>query len=242
MFYPFGDEWLRCSELLSRRDIRFVINTELLYQHLIQNGLGHLKGRSVWFEPAFPEKVFGKRGQDGRYTQKRKLFFYARPNNLRNLFYRGIEVLDRVVREGLLDPEKWDVIFVGKDIPKLKLGGVLEPEIIPTMNWQAYGKLISSIDVGFCLMCTPHPSYPPLDLAAAGAVVVTNRFGLKRDLHKYSDNIQCVDLDVESLVKGLLWAVERSHSRGERAESGVNHLSKTWQASLTETVNFLANV
>ena len=33
------------------------------------------------------------------------------------------------------------------------------------------------MDLGLSLMASPHSSYPPLDLAAAGAVVVTNTFG-----------------------------------------------------------------
>ena len=56
-------------------------------------------------------------------------------------------------------------------------------------------------------MYTPHPSYPPLDLAASGAVVVTNRFGNKRDLSNYSANLICADLDQNALVDALRQAV-----------------------------------
>ena len=52
-------------------------------------------------------------------------------------------------------------------------------------------------------MDTPHPSYPPLDLAASGAVVVTNRHGRKTSLCQYSENIVCVDPTVEALKAGI---------------------------------------
>jgi O-antigen biosynthesis protein len=238
MFYPYGDEWLRCSEVMGRRDIRLVVNTELLYRHLLENGFAHLTQNAVWFEPAFPKKMFAARV--GHQKNKRKLFFYARPNNLRNLFYRGIEVLDKAVSEGVIDPAKWDVFFLGKDIPKLKLGGVLEPIILPTMGWREYGEFISNIDVGFCLMCTPHPSYPPLDLAAAGAYVLTNRFGLKHDLSRYSTNIMCADLSVHGLLDGLRSVLARAQTGQARAEvADSKHMPSSWTDSLANVVEFL---
>jgi hypothetical protein len=181
MFYPHGDDWLRCQELLSRRDIRFIINTEMLYRHFLASGFDHFEQQAIWFEPAFPMQSFRPQSEKNS-GEKLKLFFYARPNNLRNLFYRGIEVLDRAVAQGVLDPDLWDICFVGKDVPRLRLGGKIEPTVLPTMGWKEYGAFIASVDVGLCLMATPHPSYPPLDLAVAGALVVTNQFGLKKDL------------------------------------------------------------
>ena len=35
MFYPYGDERLRCSETLRDPDVRFVVNTEALFRHLV---------------------------------------------------------------------------------------------------------------------------------------------------------------------------------------------------------------
>jgi len=240
MFYPYGDEWLRCQELLSRQDIRFIVNTHLLYRHFLASGLEHMERQGVWFEPAFPtrppnESAIRKSGE------KLKFFFYARPNNLRNLFYRGIEVLNQAVTEGALDPARWDVYFVGKDIPKLKLGGVMEPIVLPTMGWKDYGDFVASVDLGFCLMSTPHPSYPPLDLAVAGALVLTNQFGLKQDLSEYSGRISCVPLDTGSLVKGLRQALEHAERERKtgRPQGTYHHLSTSWTDSLAAVVERL---
>jgi O-antigen biosynthesis protein len=239
MFYPHGDDWLRCNELLERRDIRFLVNTELLYRHFIQTGLEHFRAHAEFFEPAFPASAFraSARKVDGSEPGKRRLFFYARPHNLRNLFYRGIEALDEAVSRGVIDPQQWEVVFIGKDVPPVSLGGLLQPLILPPMSWKDYGAFVRSVDLGFCLMATPHPSYPPLDLAASGAVVITNRFGLKQDLSTYSDNIIVSGASVAELVAGLEQGVQLAADTDLRARNyAMNRLSRSWSESLADAV------
>ena len=239
MFYPYGDDWVRCNELLLRSDIRFVINTELLYRHLLASGLDHLEARAVWFEPAFPLPAIPNQVAKTA-VGKRKLFFYARPNNLRNLFYRGLEVLDRAVVEGVIDPEKWEVLFVGNNVPKVWLGDRLEPTVLPPMGWRNYGEFISQVDAGFCLMATPHPSYPPLDLASAGAFVLTNKFGLKQNLRKYSDRIVCSELDTEALLEGMRTVIGLAQDGTKKLEEGDTRVSRSWKIALADVVEYLS--
>ena len=61
----------------------------------------------------------------------------------------------------------------------MELPGGVRPTVWSKLPWSKYAELVSTMDLGLCLMDTPHPSYPPLDLAAAGAVVVTNTHGSK---------------------------------------------------------------
>lgn len=228
MFYPYGDDWIRCSEVLARTDIRFFINTELLFDHLVASGLTHLRECAQWFEPSFPESMFFDEPA-ARDPQKRKLFFYARPHNVRNLFYRGLEVLDNAVSKNVIDPDRWEIVWVGKDVPRVSLAGRISPRVISTMGWRDYAQFIRSTDLGFCLMSTPHPSYPPFDLASSGAVVVTNRFGGKQDLSQYSSNIVMSNLDVESLTSALAEGVSLAED-GERrhAHYRANEISRSW--------------
>ena len=77
------------------------------------------------------------------------------------------------------------------------------------------------MDLGLSLMASPHSSYPPLDLAAAGAAVVTNTFGPdKRSLDQYSTNIICCDPDVASLVAGIGQGVALANDVARRS---ANH-------------------
>jgi len=227
MFYPHGDDRLRCQETISRADIRFLINTRLLHDFLVADGLKNIAQCATWFEPAFPDAVFHSNTRET--GAKRKLCFYARPNNLRNLFYRGIELLNEALLRGFLDPDKWDIVFVGKDIPRLTLACGCEPILLGTMAWDEYATFLQTVDLGVYLMATPHPSYPPLDLAASGGVVLTNRFGSKTDLSDYSENIIAADLDVESLLDGLRQALALTLDAERRERNyAASGLGRSW--------------
>ena len=90
-------------------------------------------------------------------------------------------------------------------------------------------------------MYTPHPSYPPLDLAASGAVVVTNRFANKRSLDSYSQNIVCGDLDFESMLEalstGVRLALDDTTRQANHQKSGLN---RSWRTSTSGVIRTLA--
>src|SRR4051812_28850303 len=75
MFYPFGDEHLLCARVLANKDIRFILNTRLLFDHLVASGLANIAKNGMWFEPAFPRDVYFPRARAA--GAKRKLLFYA---------------------------------------------------------------------------------------------------------------------------------------------------------------------
>jgi hypothetical protein len=228
MFYPFGDDRLRCEQILRNSDIRFLINTKLLFDHLVHDGFDNIAAQGMWFEPAFPTQVFHPSTM--KSLGKRKFFFYARPNNLRNLFYLGIEVIEQAIALQVLDLEHWEIFLVGKDIPSLTFSGGYAPIKCENLSWSEYAELVGTIDLGLSLMYTPHPSYPPLDLVASGAVVVTNRFSNKRDLSCYSANLICADLDRDSIVEALRQAVPIAKDSHVREKNYLNNgLEKDWQ-------------
>lgn len=231
MFYPFGDDRLRCEAILRNRDIRFLINTKLLFDHLSHEGFNNITAQGTWFEPAFPAQVFYPR-EKGR-DSKRKFFFYARPNNLRNLFYLGVEVIEQAIVEHVLDLDRWEIFLVGKDVPTVTFNGGYAPIRCENFSWTQYANLVGTVDLGLSLMYTPHPSYPPLDLVASGAVVVTNRFAEKRDLSGYSPNLICAELNREALVDALRQAVGIAMDSGVRERNYRNNrLLTDWQKAL----------
>lgn len=235
MFYPMDDEHRRASALLNRPDIRLIINTELLYRHLEVTGLPALAGRATWFEPAFAHKRQAIQPSD-ESARRQRLFFYARPGHPRNLYYLGLEVLQTAARRGVLDLDRWEVHFFGSNLVATSIAGM--PVIChDSVNWQAYVERLSTADAAVSLMYTPHPSYPPLDLAALGVPVLTNRFGVKQTLDRYSSSIICADCDVESLVAGLAQVLEMAGDRSARAaalrESGIE---SEWSNALAPAV------
>jgi hypothetical protein len=241
MFYPLGDEHLRCAELLAETQLTYVVNTQLLFDHLVGSGLPHLRSAGMWFEPSFPRELFHDTRSESAAAPYRFLY-YARPNNMRNLFYRGIEAIEQAMASGVLDPKEWELHFAGKDIPTLALPGGVRPRVYENLSWHAYAAMVRKMDLGLCLMYTPHPSYPPLDLAAAGAVAVTNRFGDKTDLSSYCGNIVCTDVALPSLVEGIARGAVLARDRAQRqANHRAARIGRDWRISFAAVVDSLAS-
>jgi len=239
MFYPMGDESLRCAELLEDPRLHTVINTDMLFRHFTEgpSPLPELAGRSVVFEPAFPSGLFHEDAARPVAGSKRTFLFYARPNNVRNLYWRGLEAIERSILAGTLTTDEWRFVFVGKDIGKVVLPGSPEVEIAENLSLEEYAGFIRSADLGLSLIYSPHPSYPPLDLAASGATVVTNSFGTtKVDLAGYSPNIICTEPTVDALVDGIARAVT-AVSEPHRASGDGPLLARSWTETLGPVVD-----
>jgi hypothetical protein len=236
MFYPLGDDYLRCTETLSSPDLLYLVNSEILLEHFQNDGL--VPGATA-FEPSFPESLYHPALDTRRRpADKRRFFFYARPHNARNLYWRGLEAVASAIEEGVLDPAEWDFYFAGHGNGRLSLPGGVRPIIPGPMAWADYAAFVRGMDVGLSLMYTPHPSYPPLDLVASGSVVVTNRFGLKRDLDQYSSNIICSDLDVPSLVAALRQATALAENSDLRiAQFSRSSLQRDWAISMAPALD-----
>lgn len=240
MFYPFGDERLRCEHVLRNTEIRYLVNTKLLFDHFVLESFSNIQNHAQWFEPAFPAQVFKPRC--AQRIGKRQFLFYARTqHNLRNLYYLGIEVIEAAIAQGVLDLGEWDVVLVGKDIPEIRFGQDYLPQRLENLSWQSYADLVGSVELGLSLMYTPHPSYPPLDLAASGAVVVTNQFGNKQDLGNYSRNLICVPCDKQALIEGLRQGVQLANDHATReANFRGNGLGRDWQQSFAVALDSVA--
>jgi hypothetical protein len=214
LFYGMGDDYLRCREMISDCGIQFVVNSRLLFEHLADEGFSNIAENGVWFEPAFSDTTYYR--VDRGKAPKMTFLFYARPNNQRNLYFRGVEAISGAIERGILDPHQWEIHFVGKDLSEFLLPGDIKPILSENLALPDYAALIRRTDLGLSLMYTPHPSYPPLDLAACGAVAVTNRYGRKTSLAQYSNNILCVGDDIDSLVNGIADGVALAKDREQR--------------------------
>jgi hypothetical protein len=237
-FYPEGDDSIRCAEVLDDPRITCVVNSRPLFDYLFHADDSHDRAPS-WFEPAFPAFLTPR---EESVPGKRNFIFYARPKNLRNLYYRGLEAISGAIECGHLDPAHWDFFFIGRDLHPVALPGGVRPALIENLGWHEYQQLLRRMDLGLSLMASPHSSYPPLDLAAAGAVVVTNTFGAeKRSLDQYSANIICSDPGVSTLVAGIGEGVALSQDLGRRAANhGSSRFLTDWSAVFAPICDRLA--
>jgi hypothetical protein len=238
MFYPMGDEQLLCAETLTDPEIFYAVNSEILFSHLKSEGMAP---GGVAFEPAFPSVAYYSERQ-AEEGGRRRFLFYARPNNLRNLYWRGIAAIASAIEEGVLEPDNWDFYFVGKDVPEQVLPGGVRPRIMNDAPLEEYVRIVRRADVGLSLIYTPHPSYPPFDLAASGAVVVTNRFGAaKPDLGRYSPNLLCVEPSLSGLVAGLRRAVALAEDQATRAANAARFaMPRDWVTAVAPILDYMA--
>jgi hypothetical protein len=234
-FYPLGDLYLECERIMHNVDIRFAVNSRLLWEHLEVCGFHNIKNNGNWFEPNF--KRFAKLNRSHQSTRKNRFFFYSRPSNPRNLFRTGINTINQALISKTLDPSEWEVFLVGSSIDAFAFDDGTIPKIVTGLSWTEYLDFLSSIDIGMSLMATPHPSYPPLDLASAGAIVITNKHGKKENLDEYSKNIICCDPTEEDLLQGIEKALRLINMPEQVASNFAgSSMVSSWQECLFEVV------
>lgn len=242
MFYPHGDDHLACSATLAEPFGLVVVNSQILHQHLVAgcDAIPGLSKRATYFEPAFP---YAPRSRTELHKGKRKLFFYARPHNLRNLYTTGLNLINQAVVNGVLDPAEWELHFVGNNLQSLVFDGGLEVHNHTPMPWKDYSAFLQKMDAGLSLMYTPHPSYPPIDLASMGVPVLTNKFGPKSDLRVYSDNIICANLTIPDMLDGFRKLITLAEDPSTCAANlATDQIKRDWELALVDIVEQLSRI
>src|SRR6202007_712854 len=104
---------------------------------------------------------------------------------------------------GPIDKDNWEVWAMGEKIQPIALGKGVVLNPLPWMNFDDYAKRVRTADLLLSLMLSPHPSYPPLEMAASGKLVVTNSFSVKtaERMHAFSPNIIVADPNAECIAQ-----------------------------------------
>lgn len=125
--------------------------------------------------------------------RERLMLVYGRPHVNRNAFELLCDGLFRWQQRDPIRASRWRILFLGEDFPETLVYPVQNAAVGGKVSLSDYASYLSRASVGVSLMLSPHPSYPPLEMAEAGLLTVTNRFEGK-DLSSRFDNI--VSLDV----------------------------------------------
>lgn len=232
-FYNFGGEHLLCSQMMQDDNIDYIVNSKYLYDYFRQYEK-HIVEHGCYFEPAFPESLYKK----NTFTPKAKykLFFYARPNNPRNLYSVGVYLLNRAVERGILDTDEWEVYCVGQNAPVLEFSNGARSNNLGQLSWTEYAEFLTDIDLGLCLMYTPHPSYPPFDVACSGGVVLTNKM-MNKVSFDYCKNVIMADLDEDSFMEAFAESIALAKNMEERKKNyEANTICRSWHDTLKQTI------
>jgi len=142
----------------------------------------------------------------------RRLLFYARPTNARNMLGLGLQALRTAIEQGAFHG-LWEFISIGGrgSLPAIALGGGHTLRPAPWASYAGYADSLRQADILLCPMLSPHTSYPVLEMAACGGLAVTNIYGPKTAgaLGALSPDILGVEATVQGFADGLRAAAAR---------------------------------
>lgn len=187
-FYPYSTDYVLCeSTYRSSVPQVAVFNSSFLHDYV--RGLGYSFESEYRFEPRLNNRLKERLSLPEHPSKKRQILVYGRPSTPRNAF--------PLLLEGLrlwAGPQwkEWQVFSAGEQHPDVPLGHGMILRSLGKLSLEQYSDLLHQSAVGVSLMISPHPSYPPLEMAHFGALTVSNGFATK-DLATWHDNILSVD-------------------------------------------------
>lgn len=199
--------------------VHAVVNSSLLATWL--DRLGHRFEKAYVFEPTLTPALRPFLAEAAAAQREKRILVYGRPWENRNcwpILKRGLELW------AARHPEQggWQVVSAGAPHAPVSLAGGRKAVSVGKLGLEDYARMLSGSAVGVSLMATPHPSYPPLEMAHFGLRTITNRYGPK-DLSQVHDNIvSLADPRPETLAETLASACrvfEADPAAGPRAAS-----------------------
>ena len=245
-FYPWSSDYARAMETLGL-DFWPIFNESLLAQFMLAQPIGRLtdpviRERAIIFEPAIDARLFHPAAPGTAATRPKRLLFYARPSNSRNLFGLAVMALRSVSADSAF--AGWEFVSIGGrgGVPPFPLPGGHTLRPAPWMDYQDYARSLRAADVLLCPMLSPHTSYPVLEMVASGGLTVTNTFATKTEsaLKSLSDNIVAVPPTVEAFAAGLLSAATAVNRCRERAPS--LRMPRDWGETLDPVATRIAAI
>ncbi len=243
-FYPWSSNYAAALETFGL-DFWPIFNESLLADFFDAQQPGRFadpatRQRAIIFEPAIDKRLFHP-PTDPAPPRPKRLLFYARPSNERNLFGLGITALRRAAAHPAF-ADGWEFLAIGSrgSMPALALanGRTLRPA--PWLDYAGYARLLGESNVLLCPMLSPHTSYPVLEMAACGGLVVTNSFATKTPaaLAALSGHIIAGEPTIEALEHSLIAAADRIN-RGHLRTADIA-LPRDWATALGPAADRIA--
>jgi len=213
-FYPWSTRYVLAEQTYrSAVPTIAVFNSTPLRAYFAD--LGYRFATAFTFEPRLNPVLASELELARNRSRTRQLVIYGRPSVPRNGFPLIIEAL-RIWCDTEPDAAGWRIVSVGEKHPDIALAPGLNLESLGKLDLQSYARLLAESAIGIALMISPHPSYPPLEMAAFGLRTISNRFGGKDLAEQHRNIVSPRDLSAASLAAKLveLTAAFERHRRG----------------------------
>lgn len=186
-FYAWSSKYL-LAESTYKLDVEVIaiFNSKLLQDYFLNKGYVFYK--YLYFNPELnPALATELRKTKEENKRKKQILIYGRPGTARNAFEIIIEGLRRW---NSIDDKAndWTIFSVGEKHKDIKISERQNVRSLGKLSLSEYSHMMAESQIGISLMVSPHPSYPPLEMATYGMRVITNSFENK-DLSIYGENI-----------------------------------------------------
>ena len=158
-------------------------------------------------------------------SKKEKIIlFYGRPSVERNAFGLIIDALYEWQNRNPILAQEWKIISLGESYPKWRVKHIKNISIEGKVSLEEYAQYLNRASVGISLMTSPHPSYPPLEMAYANIKTITNKFE-EKDLSKRHFNIVSIELGSAHHLSESIEKVVESITFDKSELSSVAHIN-----------------
>lgn len=190
-FYNWSSRYA-LADATYRSDINTIaiINSKELSEYMQQNNYNFYK--QFHFLPQMNTKLKEFWNMKNTTNKKKQLIVYGRPSVDRNLFPILLESLKLWVWEQP-DISEWTLLSLGEKHDDIDLGNGKTLISKGKLTLEEYATTLLESSLGLSLMLSPHPSYPPLEMAYFGALTITNKYANK-DLSNMHENLISVDI------------------------------------------------
>ena len=201
-FYPWSTNYLLADGTYRETENTIaVFNTKLLADYFVASQ--YKFSGTHYFEPKLNSSLAAHATALPHHPKKRLLILYGRPAQNRNAFELVAETM-KFWAENYSGAEKWSVISLGVQHRDIRLSETAVMISKGKVSLETYATYLLDASVGLSLMVSPHPSYPPLEMAEFGVRVVTNNFA-EKDLSTRSPFITGVKVATpENLALALI--------------------------------------
>lgn len=160
--------------------------------------------------------------------KERSILVYGRPEVARNAFDVLMDGLCLWQQNNPMKSREWRILSAGDTYPYERARHIHNLEILGKLSLNDYADTLAKASIGISLMLSPHPSYPPLEMAEAGILTITNTYDCK-DLTRRSPNIRTIEECTPEAIAAMLDTVV--------AEAEASRLGKTFPQHVTAKVD-----
>lgn len=202
-FYGWGSKFALASATYARgADIVAIINSDELFRVMT---------RKYAFREAscIPYAINSQiSSMLSPVPRERLLLVYARPSVLRNAYELVSAGLHLWQQRDPIRASRWRIAFLGEVFRESWVHPVENVERGGKADLATYADYLNRALVGLSLMLSPHPSYPPLEMAEAGLTVVTNSYDDKELTLRFDGIISVDRVDAQAIADAIETAVD----------------------------------